>query len=80
MIINVKVKTSSGKQEVVKEDKMNEKDKRVGEDSYIVYLKSAPENNKANVELVKLLQRYFKSEVKIKSGLRSKNKVVEVLK
>ena len=77
MIINVKVKTSSGKQEVVKEDK---EDKKVGEDSYIVYLKSAPENNKANVELVKLLQRYFKSEIKIKSGLRSKSKVVEVLK
>jgi len=74
MIINVKVKTSSGKQEVVKDDKEDKGD------FYTVCLKSAPENNKANVELVKLLQRYFKSEVKIKSGLRSKNKVVEVLK
>jgi len=67
MIISVKVKPNSGKQEV--EEKNG---------SYIISLKSSPENNKANVELVKLLQKYFKSPVKIKSGFTSRNKIVEI--
>ena len=69
MIIHVQVKTSSGKQDITKEDNGN----------FIVHLKSAPEDNKANVELAKLLQRFFKKKVKIKSGFTSKNKIVEVL-
>jgi len=67
MIIKVKVKTHSGKQEVVKED-----------DFYVVYLKSIAENNKANIELVKLLKKHFKKEVKIKNGFTSRIKSVEV--
>lgn len=67
MIIYVKVKPSSGKQEITREG-----------DSYLVYLKSPPENNKANVELLKLLQTYFKAKVRIKSGLTSRNKIIEI--
>ena len=67
MIIKIKVKLHSGRQEVVKEGK-----------TYSIYLKSVPENNKANVELIKLLQRYFKKTVKIKSGFTSRNKTIEV--
>ena len=67
MKIHVKVKLSSGKQEITKKENI-----------YIVNLKSAPENNKANVELVKLLQKFFNRNVKIKSGFNSKNKTVEI--
>ncbi len=63
MKIEVKVHTKSRKSEVINSN---------GE--YIVNLKSAPENNKANLELVKLLQKHFKKEVSIKSGLKSKRK------
>lgn len=69
MIIKIKVKPSSKKREVIKEN----------ENNFIIYLKSAPENNKANIELVKLLQKFFKKKVTIKSGLSSRNKIVEVL-
>ena len=69
MIIKVKVKTNSGKQEIVKND-----------NGYVVYLESFPENNKANLELIKLLKKHFKKSVKIKSGLTSRNKIIEIIK
>ena len=68
MIIEVKVKPKSGKQEVV----------RIDSNRYFVYLKSEPENNKANIEMLKLLRSYFKKEVILKTGKTSKNKVIEV--
>jgi uncharacterized protein (TIGR00251 family) len=67
MKIYVKVKPSSGKQEIIRDG-----------DSYVVSLKSPPEDNKANIELVKLLHDYFKSKVRIKSGLTSRNKIIEI--
>jgi len=48
---------------------------------YDVWLKSAPENNKANVELIKLLSKSFKvpgGSVKIVRGKTSRKKVVEI--
>ena len=69
MIIHVKVKPSSGEQKIEQES----------DGTLFVHLKSPPEDNKANVELMKLLQRFFKKKVKIKSGLTSKNKIVEIL-
>lgn len=68
-MIKVSVKTNSGKQEVVK----------ISNDEFKVFLKSVPENNKANLELLKVLKKYFKKEVKIKSGFSSRKKSVEVL-
>jgi len=68
MIIKVKVKPHSGEQSIEHEG-----------DYYLIKLKSQPEDNKANVELVKLLQRYFKREVRLKSGFTSRNKILEVL-
>jgi len=67
MKIKIKVKPNSREQKIVKKA-----------DSYLVYLKSRPENNRANIELVKLLKKYFDRPVKIKSGLSSRKKVVEV--
>jgi len=68
MLINIKVKPNSGKKEVEKIDEKN----------YVVYLKSKPENNRANVELVKLLEKYFKKQIKILRGKTSSKKIVEI--
>jgi len=72
MIIEVKVKSRSGRQEIVE----------VGENNYLAYLKSEAENNKANLELINLTAKYFNTpygSIRIKRGLRSKNKVLEIL-
>jgi len=53
----------------------------VNGEEYIVSLKSVPEDNKANIELLKLLKKYFKVEVddiKIIKGKTSKNKLVRI--
>lgn len=68
MRINVKVKPNSNKEEIIK----------ISEAEYIVSLKEPAKDNKANIELIKLLKRYFKKEVKFIRGLKNKNKIVEV--
>lgn len=68
MIIKIKAKPNSGRQEIVK----NEKD-------YTAYLKSPPEDGKANTELLKMLKKYFGKQAKIKSGFTSRNKIIEIL-
>ena len=67
MIIKIKIKPNSGRQEIIQDGK-----------TYNIYLKSVPQNNKANIELLKLLQKYFKRTVKIKSGFTSREKTIEV--
>ena len=67
MKIKIRVRPNSGRREIVKID-----------EGYVVYLKSAPEKNKANAELINLLRRYFNKPVKLKSGLTSKNKIIEI--
>lgn len=70
MILKIKVKPESGKQEIKKT-----------EEGYIISLKEKAKNNKANIEMLKLLKDYFKSdfkEVKIIKGLRNRNKIVEI--
>lgn len=67
MKIRVKVKPNSGKQEIEEKDGV-----------YFIKLKSSPVNNKANVELIKLLSKHFKKNVSIRSGFTSRNKIVEV--
>ncbi|MFB0543842.1 MAG: DUF167 domain-containing protein [Candidatus Bathyarchaeia archaeon] len=50
-------------------------------DRIIVGLTSKPEKGKANRELIKKLAKHFKvsqSQVRIVSGLRSRNKQVEI--
>lgn len=49
--------------------------------SLTVHLKSPPVDGKANKELIELLAKKFdvsKSQIRIKSGLSSKNKLVEI--
>lgn len=68
MIINVKVFPNSGREEIV----------HVSDGEYKIYLKKPAENNKANIELVKILTKHFGEDVKILKGKTSRRKVVEV--
>jgi uncharacterized protein (TIGR00251 family) len=68
MILKVKVHPNSDFQKIEK----------ISEENYSIWLKSAPKNNSANIELLKLLKKYFKKEVEIKFGLKGRKKIVEV--
>ncbi|NES03555.1 MAG: DUF167 domain-containing protein [Okeania sp. SIO2F4] len=70
-ILKVKFKPNSKQQSVEAE----------ADGSLKVCLKSPPVDGKANQELIKLLAKKFdvkKSEITIKSGLSSKNKLIEI--
>jgi len=70
MKIQVKVKPSSKTEEVSQEG-----------DSFIVKAKEPPKEGKANQAVIKLLAEHFgvpQSQVRIVSGFRSRNKVIEV--
>lgn len=68
MRVNVKIFPCSGRREVVKADT----------EDYKVYIKSVPENGKANRELVEILRKHFGCPVNIISGLASRKKVVRI--
>lgn len=71
MFIHVKVKPNSSKQAI----------ESFGNNSYLVYLKEPPENNRANIELINLLARYFTTpptRIKIKAGLNNKKKIIQI--
>jgi len=70
MKIQVKVKPKSKTEELSREG-----------DSFIVKVKEPPKEGKANQAVIKLLAEHFgvtQSQVKILSGFRSRNKVIEV--
>jgi uncharacterized protein (TIGR00251 family) len=70
-ILRVKVKPNSKNQNLEEE----------ADGSLAVRLKSPPVNGKANEELIRLLAKRFnvpKSGIRIKSGLSSKSKLVEI--
>lgn len=67
----VKVKPNSKQQKIIEES----------DGSLTVYLKSPPVDGKANEELIKLLADKFelpKSQIRIKSGLSSRQKLIEI--
>jgi len=78
MLIKIKVKTNAEEETVEKIPKELFSEKGF-EGIYYVKLKKSPESGAANIELLKLLKKYFKKEVKIKSGFTSKIKIIEVL-
>lgn len=45
---------------------------------YMVFLKARPREGKANAELVRLLKKYFKKQARIVSGLKGREKTVEI--
>ena len=70
MKIQVKVKPNSKTDEVSREG-----------DSFIVRVREPPKEGKANQAVIKLLAEHFgvpQSQVRILSGFRSSNKVIEV--
>ena len=70
MKIQVKVKPNSKTDEVSREG-----------DSFIVKVKQPPKEGKANQAVIKLLADHFgvpQSQVRILSGFKSRNKVIEV--
>jgi uncharacterized protein len=67
----VKVKTNTKQQKIAEQP----------DGSFIVHLKSLPVDGKANEELIRLLADKFdvpKSQIRIKSGLSSRQKLVEI--
>ena len=71
MKIQVKVRPNSRTEEVSQEG-----------DSFIVKVKEPPREGKANQAAIKLLAQHFgvsQSQVRILSGFKSKNKVIEVV-
>ena len=46
--------------------------------TYRIQIKAKPEDNKANIELIKFLSKELKKKVRIASGFKSKEKIVEI--
>ena len=67
MRIEIKVKPRSGRSEIVEEKGV-----------LVAYLRSAPENGKANLELMKLARKHFGKPARIIVGATSKKKVLEL--
>lgn len=70
MKIQVKVKPNSRSEEVTQEG-----------DSFVVKVKEPTKEGKANQAVIRLLAEHFgvpQSQVRILSGFRSRNKVIEV--
>ncbi len=72
MKLKVKVSTNSKRNKIEQLDQKN----------YKVWLTQRPFKNKANQQLVQCLAEYFqtpKAAVKILKGVRSKNKLIQIL-
>jgi uncharacterized protein len=68
LLINIIVKPRSKKQEIIKIDNS----------SYKIKLKSPAEDGKANIELLKLLKKYFKRDAAIIKGKTSRKKIIKI--
>ena len=60
-----------------KENKVEGFDKE--RNAYRVCVKAKPEGNKANIEIIRFLSKLLKKKVKISSGLKSKEKIIEIV-
>ncbi len=69
MNLKIKLHPNSSQEKIVK----------INDFEYEVWIKEKPNDGKANLELIKLLKKYFKKEVKIKSGFSSRIKIIELL-
>ncbi|MBD3366064.1 hypothetical protein GF360_01840 [candidate division WWE3 bacterium] len=77
MKIRVKIKPGA------KESGVKEKTDMYGNVVYVVRVKSLPKNGEANEEMLELLGDYFevpKTHLQIKSGFKSRNKIILVPK
>ena len=67
-IITIKVKPNAPKTKVISQS----------ENEFTIAIAAPPEQNKANIELIKFLSKHFRAEIKILRGLKSKTKIVKI--
>ena len=66
---------------MVKPNSPNPRIEKMSSDRFLVYVSSEAENNQANIELIQMLSKHYGvpwKNIRIKSRLTSKNKLVEV--
>ncbi|NPA51288.1 MAG: DUF167 domain-containing protein [Aquificae bacterium] len=71
MIVDVKVKPNSKKEQILKID----------ENSFEIRVKEPPEKGRANQKVIELLAKFYKipkSKIKIKKGKTSSRKIIEI--
>ena len=68
MKIKITVKPNSSKNEIIE----------VSDCEYRANIKAPPQEGKANKELIKVLKKYFKKDVRIITGFKSREKIVEI--
>lgn len=64
------VKTNSSKNQIMGYD--------TDRGAYRVSIKSKPENNRANIEIIKFFSRLLNNKVRIIKGLKNKEKVLKI--
>ena len=69
-VFKIVVKPNSPKNEILGYD--------TGRGAYRVNIKAKPEENKANIEIIKFFSRLLKKKVRIIKGLKSREKVIKV--
>ncbi len=47
--------------------------------AYRIEINAKPEGNKANIEVIKFLSRLLKKKVRIITGLKSREKIIEIV-
>ena len=67
--IKLKVKTKQKETKIISQT----------EQEIILAVKSPPQDNKANLEIIKFLSKHFKQKIKIIKGLKSKNKIIDII-
>lgn len=70
MKIKIIVKTNAERNEILGFDEEKQ--------AYKVLIKSPPVENKANKEIIKLFHKKYKQPVRIISGFKSKEKILEI--
>jgi len=58
-----------------------EKCEKIGENNFVIFVKNAPIEGRANEAIIKILAKYFnvaKLRIKIISGLKSRQKIIEI--
>lgn len=70
-IFKIIVKPNSAKNEIVRFDTEKQ--------AYIVNIKAKPEDNKANIAIIKFLSKELKKKVRIASGMKSREKFIEIV-
>ena len=68
MKIKVKVYPGSSQEKVLRSDDGN----------FEVWIKDKPLEGRANEELIKIMKKYFGKRVELKSGIRGRNKILEI--